>query len=285
MKKSRHYRKETHPEGQEEGRTSMTRRAMLTGGSMAALGAMVGCGHTTMPGRPAPKPPFDIRDSVPDAALDDDCLQCIYDTVNRMVLLIGDIAFIDLFGLPMGSLVPRIAPRISQAAGYGLLRNPDRVEELAGALQSRARESTIADFFISPRSQVAPDTLTLLIQIRREGIQIPLPLSEGRSPEPRRVALEQLVEAAPDLTFQELFTRSKEETPQNVTAAVQSIRIVGLFAWWNNNRCCDRGGGAVPGTDVCVVNTGTWCNLPGPSRSFCSIGSDICVPDNPNGPG
>lgn len=256
---------------------------MLTTGGLTVVAAVIPerVHQATRPQRL----PFDIRDAIPGAENDNECIQCIYDTINRMVVLIGDIPFRDLFRLPLAELIPMIFPRIQEAAGLGLIASQAEVEALVEQLHDMGGSLLIEELFVRSRSQIPFEVLEVLIQLRRNGIRIPLPISRGRDAAMRLVAVRQLLEVAADLTFTDLFIRTRQDTPQSVIEAVHSARAVGLFSWWQNDRCCDQGGGEVPSTDTCVDQDGMWCNLPPPSHSFCSISSDTCPGDTPGEPG
>jgi hypothetical protein len=103
----------------------------------------------------------------------------VYDAINRMVILIGDIPFEQLFTLEMRALVPLVRPQIRVAAIFDLIDDPDEVAELLDELREEASRSTISDFFVLSRVQVPSRTRDLLIALRRRGIKTPLPLSDG----------------------------------------------------------------------------------------------------------
>jgi hypothetical protein len=73
-------------------------------------------------------PPFDVRNGIPEAELDDESIQLLYDAVNRMVVLIGEIPSSRLFLAPICEIGLLVAPRVTIAARYGLLREPALVE-------------------------------------------------------------------------------------------------------------------------------------------------------------
>jgi hypothetical protein len=227
-----------------------------------------------------PRPPFDIRDLVPDAEIDERSTQCIYDTVNLTILLTADVPFQDLFTLPLTVLIPRVLPRIREAARFGLIDHPNRVERLARKLLSQAPDLlTVGDLFVRARTEIPLETLRTVAALRREGIRIPLPVSDGLTgvSQERSDALRGLLVAAPQLTFKDLFVVSHEEAGPSVVSAIRAATTAGLFAWFKNDRCCIIKFGD---EDRCVPHDGTWCNLT-PTRG-CALKADCCPPPTPN---
>lgn len=259
------------------GTATLTRRTVLTGTGLALASLQA----SAPPARAGIELPFDIRTLVEGAEFDDERIQCTYDAINLTAFLVGDIPFSALFRSDMQTLIPLVFPRVQAAAQAGLLEDPAQVELLLLQLQSAAPTGTLGAFFASSRQAMAPALLALLVALRRHGVRIPLPSSQSGARQRARV-ITRLVAHAGTLTFTDLFTRTHEDTPSRARAAVTLARSQGLFSWYANDRCCDRGGGATEGTDACVPETDKWCNLPPPSRSFCSISSDICPGDNPN---
>lgn len=219
---------------------SITRRAILTaaaGGAGAMIAAKASPPKTNAHERHR-TPPFDIRRQAGDTESDDECIQCVYDAINRMVILIGDIPFEQLFTLRMRAFIPLVRPQIRVGAIFDLIDDPEETADVADELREEAGGSTISDFFALSREQVPSRTRNLLIALRRRGIKIPLPLSDGSLTEARSAALQQLISVAPSLTFKRLFTDAQVNTPAPVVAALSAVQALGLFKWFSNDRCC-----------------------------------------------
>lgn len=219
-----------------------------------------------------PKPPFDIRDQVPDAEQDDECIQCVYDAINRMVILIGNISFEQLFTLNVASLSPLVRPQIKIAAKFGLIRDVEEVLDLVDELVKEAGNSTITDFFALGRSAFSQRTVKILIELRRRGIRIPLPASDGSLAPDRFAAVQQLISVGPNLTFTNLFIDAKSSTPASVLGAVSTLQGLGLFAWFKNDRCCR---GFVGASAVCDPFDGKLCIIN--HEGECTLISDECT--------
>jgi hypothetical protein len=255
----------------------LTRRAVLTAAAGAA-GALIAA-KASPPKANAhehhPKPPFDIRRQVGNTESDDECIQCVYDdAINRMVILIGDIPFAQLFTLQMIKLVPLVQPQIRVAATFDLIEDPDEVAELADELSEEASRSTISEFFVLSRDQVPSRTRNLLIALRRQGIKIPLPLSDGSLTNARSDALQQLISVAPDLTFKRLFTDAQVNTPEPVVAALSAVQALGLLGWFKNDRCCK---GMIAAAATMEFFEGGICTLDSEMLN-CSLISTLCAP-------
>jgi len=242
------------------GGLSVTRRALI-------VGTIVGADSLA-----APQLPFDVRTHVPNSAHDDACIQCIYDTINRMVVLIGDLPFNQLFTQPMKEFVPVVRPRILTAASFGLIAHPDQVTTLADILAQQASLSTISDFFASPRSSFSAQIVSAFIALRRQGIRIPVPPSDSALTQDRREAVTQMISVAPTLTFEGLFTTVKETTPEPIIAALTTLQRFGLLAWFKNDRCCH---GHVGAAATCEFAEGKLCILDG-EQLHCTLISDEC---------
>jgi hypothetical protein len=218
--------------------------------------------------------PFDVRTLVPDSDEGDAAVQATYDTINRMVVLIGDIPFSQLFSLPMREFVLRVRPRIQTAASLGLIVDANQITELADTLQNLASESTISSFFASPRSSFSVQAVQTLIALRRHGIRIPVPTAtDDVLTRAREEALIQLSSVAPTLTFQGLFTTAKSLALQPVIVALTTVKQLGLLAWPSNDMCCR---GRIGESAVCEFREGKLNILTGEGLSFCSLISDEC---------
>ena len=258
------------------GEPTTSRRALVAGVGAVVAGLQIGAPAVAGQG-----PAFDIRTLVEDSELDDATIQCTYDAINRTVILVGDLPFTTLLGQPMSGLMPPLQPRVDTAAAAGLMANPGAVHSLFSQLQTNAATATIADFFVKARSGIDPSVMTTLISLRRNGVRIPLPVGTTKESRARAGVIKKLLKDAPELTFLGLFTESHDTLSSKSVSAVANARANGLFSWWDNDRCCDHGGGDANGaTDACVPYTDKWCNLTGQGQAFCSIGSDTCPGDH-----
>jgi hypothetical protein len=217
---------------------------------------------------------FDIRALIPDADQDEARIRAVYDTINRMVVLIGDLPFSVLFSAPLRIVIRHATPSIERAATAGLLPKPDVLAGLALEVSRDASGLTVSDLFSATRAEIPPTLIEALIKIRRSGVQIPIPAFNDRKSSQRRQALERLVALAPELTFRDLFIRSKQDAGVRVANAVARLRTLGLFSWINNDRCCIHSRTRV--SDKCDFQTDKWCNLTGQDGEICSIASQGC---------
>jgi hypothetical protein len=268
----------------DDGGGALTRRAVLQGaGAAIAVGAVgtTGAGATGLRGRAAAaKPPFDIRDHVAHPELASDCVQCVYDDINRMVILVGDIPFRRLFRTPMSQLVPVLRPRVAQAAGFGLIGDPGRVFGLSNELEQGAPRSTIADFYILSRRHVPRGVRDVLLQLRREGIRIPLPNAGGSDSTVRAEVIRRLLRAAPNFTFEKLYTVPKIHTSRAALEAIGFAKANALLGWGKNDYCCaHRVRGPFNQEDACLPQPDSECYLGGSTNSFCTAISDDCPPE------
>ena len=275
----------------EKSRGKLTRRAAIQGAgagiALGAAGTVAGPGRAQRGGAAAAKPPFDIRDLIPDSQLDSAAIQALYDDVNRMVLLVGDIPFRRLFHTPMSRLVPEVAPRIQQAAAFGLMADPAGTLALAGQLQQQAAKQTVGDFFARSRREIGRGVLGILVGLRRQGIRVPLPNSGGDEAKARALVIRRLVRAAPNLTFLDLQARPRTHTSRATRNALHFAKANGLLGWQTNDRCCDHKGfdlGNKVFLDLCRPSTGTFCAYGtgteqthrGVTYGICTAISDDC---------
>ncbi|MGD0830619.1 MAG: hypothetical protein ABR907_06735 [Terracidiphilus sp.] len=206
--------------------------------------------------------PFDIRDRVPESELDEESIQLVYDAVNRMIVLIGEIPFSRLFLAPFRQLAALVEQRVGAAASFGLLREAEQVRHLLRQLSQQSGDATIASFFVSSRDQVAPETSLLLRRLRRHGVRIPLPVSDCTELEARQHVIDELVRVFPDGTFLALFDPRPNQLTPEVRHAIHHARLLGLFSWWVNDRCCRcETYGGLPTDCNCYYSPGNWCHI------------------------
>src|SRR5262249_57890322 len=102
--------------------------------------------------------------------------------INRMNILIGDIPFGQLFKMRMRRLVPLLESRLPTAQQYGLISDPTALQATASALLDKGPRATVSDFYVFARSNFSKKGLRILVDLRREGIRVPLPDSENGTP-------------------------------------------------------------------------------------------------------
>jgi hypothetical protein len=220
--------------------------------------------------------PFDIRELVPGSENDEPRVQLVYDTVNRMVVLIGDVPFRRLFSEPLAALGERVLARADEAVDGGLLDDEAAVREAVARLLTSASELTVGELFCREHHHLRREVVESTIAVRRLGIQIPIP---GRGGERRRESLRRLLRTAPEVTFKDLFVKSGRDVGDETLRAIHAVKRVGLLGWFGNDRCCAKRAGHDGIADLCSPNNGTWCNLTGMDDDLCSIGSDPCPPE------
>jgi hypothetical protein len=265
---------------------AITRRTALKGAGAAVAAGATGAGGllgaAAAVAQTHPKPPYDIRDQVQGSHLDSPAIQAVYDDINRMAILIGDIPFRRLFRAPLRDLVPQIESRIPQAHTYGLISDPVKAEQLAAAMVKRGPRVSIADIYVHPRSDFSNKALKLFVDLRRLGVRIPLPGGEKKEKK-RAEVIRRLMKAAPFFTFLQYYTVAHEDLSTGTRNALAYARQNALLGWGNNDRCC-----AVEKftkLDYCIARAGKFCALapnPKPQEKngvlygFCVDASDRC---------
>lgn len=219
--------------------------------------------------------PFDVRDGIPDADLHDEPVQGVYDAINRMVVLIGNIPFKELFLMPIRQLAAIAKPQVRLAAEFGLLLGRDTVEKLIDDLVATAGSATVGEFYVKSRDQVAPETLLTLRRLRRHGVRIPLPVSDRTNQEARQAALTELLEADPDRTFLSLFQQLAPSSSR-ARKAVRQARQMGLLGWFSNDLCCSK----QEDDESCFECPGGWCVVT--DMGICTDASTPCPGKRPN---
>lgn len=261
----------------------LTRRKAFQGAGGAAL-AIAGAGTAPQalahdPGRP--KPPFDIRDLVPDSAEDSEQVQCYYDTINRSVILAGQIPFKQLFGKPMRWLAPRVDTNVDLAGEYGLLDDPAIVHALLAQLIELAPGLSMGDFFAARRQTVDRPIRDTLLALRNQGVLAPLPTHGRRSERRRRKGLRMVRRYLGEQNMIGYFTTPIDDLTAKERAAIVLGKDVSLMSCGGkNNRCCvNKNKQGHPVKAHCVPMTDKDCGVrarPGPPQ--CLGWSDICNP-------
>lgn len=269
---------------------SQTRRTLLKGAGGTVVGlAGAGLLPTTAGAHDLsrPKPPFDIRDLVSGAEDDNEQIQCYYDTINRSVILAGDIPFQKLFGKPMSWLIPRIEAQVEEAAEFQLLDDPNRVSELLNRLLELAGGQSMTDFFTSHARNIDRGVLDTLIALRQQGVLAPLPTQRSggrrarrRSVRRRRKAIMQVRRRLRKETIRTYLTRPKVDHSPKQRETVMLAKNVSLLSCGNNDRCCKtvkKTPGGSPLKQKCISTANKDCYIAvraGPP--LCTAASDDC---------
>jgi hypothetical protein len=218
----------------------------------------------------------DIRTTIDDALGDPPQVQSNYDAINRTIHLFGPIPLGQLFSQPLGALLPAVLSRLETI--HDCVPAPTDAPAIAVTLQQIAAATgpvPIGQVLSDPGSD--PFVVGLLQQLRDLGLGIPeLPAGPDEAAA-RLAALPGLTSVAGSVTVADLFFKNVTEVSEDTLFALDQGKNSGLVyaAVCNNDKCCVRGGGDIPGTDRCRTQT-QFCNLPPPSRAFCSIASDRC---------
>lgn len=182
------------------------------------------------------KPVFDVRTmkSLAYDGPDNDMIEAAYDTVNRMVILIGDIPFKTLFTSPWIQL--SLSCRIQDAEAAGLLNDPEAVWNAFDVLEASGRMSW-SSYINGDVYREGDDEISLAHRaLDRQGIF--LPHLRGRTSTNKKVmtTLNTLIEKAPELTYFHVLTQSigNLEALDAVRDAVK-LAIIMIPA---NHKCC-----------------------------------------------
>ena len=218
----------------------------------------------------------DIRTTIDDADLDPADIQSNYDAINRTIHVFGPLTLAQVFAQPAGAVLPILLERLETL--NDCVSAPSNAPAIAVTLQQIAAATgpvPIGQVLSNPGTD--PFVAGLLQQLRDLGLGIPeLPVTPGEAAA-RLAALPGLTSVAGSVTVADLFFKNVTEVSDAQLFAIDEGKTSGLVfaAVCNNDKCCRTGGGPVPGTDACNTHT-KFCNLPPPSRAFCSIASDKC---------
>ncbi len=140
-----------------------------------------------------------------DPATENRVNQATYDTINLMVLLIGDQTFQKMFSEPFSELFGRLRERVGTAAESRLMEHPNRVKERFRYLECAGGLT----FVEAVRGSYAAhegvhDTLRRLM--REDGIHFPFLTGEERHDFAARKALDGLLNsAAGSQTYRDVY--------------------------------------------------------------------------------
>jgi hypothetical protein len=106
-------------------------------------------------------------------------------------------------------------------------------------------------------------------------VRIPLPVSDQTRQDARQQVINQLVHVYPEGTFLALFDLKSNQPTAHVHKAIRQARLLGLFGWFANDRCCRcEMEGDTPTDCDCFESSGKWCKLT--DQGLCMGASDLC---------
>jgi hypothetical protein len=220
---------------------------------------------------------FDIRTKVHSQEKENALVEASYDMVNRMVELLRDISFRDLFTQQWHDLIPRIRSNAERLAARE--DGPHLLPSVAAVLSALATLEIYADgsfrtVRFEPEASSFVEIGSALHNLWRLGVYLPYTGGEARA-EP---VVEHLLAVAPDLTYRDLFDRPKREFPKEVGEAVRAALRAGVLYEPVMNYCCfeDRFG-----NESCIFRLDHVCCCSGSSStgscaSGCALASDPC---------
>ncbi|HZT41799.1 MAG TPA: hypothetical protein VFA07_06400 [Chthonomonadaceae bacterium] len=201
-----------------------------------------------------------------------DRLQADFDTIDRMVALIGDIPFEELFARPLAVVLTRIQANVCRARP-GLIKHPGEVQELLDALVEMTGDRSFCELVHCKRGEYPEGVDTALYTlVQRHGIHFPL--TNYYRPKNYRRALRDLIEYAGKRTYLDVFRKCQCKLPQNEKSALYYAwkeRLIQLgdssFCCNTNNKCqAAPSGSCVNGTNGCVPGYTTCGASPLPRR-------------------
>jgi hypothetical protein len=207
---------------------------------------------------------FDVR-TQPSLAYDgieNDMTEAAYDTVNRMMVLMGDIPFGELFTTPWVKL--SLSCRVPDLHAAGLLNDPAAVYSAFDVLEAAGQSSWSSYINGDVYREGDDDISKALASMNRQGIYLPRLHPVASKNKRSMIALNELVDVASDLTYFQLFTESISDYAR--LDAVRNAIKCSIIALPPNGKCCN-------------ISTGK-CQASGdPSTScyFCGAGSGTTI--------
>ena len=170
-------------------------------------------------------------------------IEAAYDTVNRMMLLIGDIPFGKLFTTPWVQL--SLTCNVPDAQAAGLLNDPAAVYNAFDQLEaagSMSWQSYINGDIYREGDDAVGEALKVL---NRQGIILPRLYAKPSTNKKTMLALNELIEKAPELTYMGVFTESIPDYSklEAVRAAIRH-EVPGVPP---NGKCCNADAGICQG--------------------------------------
>jgi hypothetical protein len=252
-------------------KTTLSRRLVLA----SPLAAMLAVPKRARAGQL----PFDVRRQVPGSEDDAECIQCVYDSINRTVILLGDVPFGELFSTPLAELAEQLSPRLETLLEVGLLDDPQRVRDITAELVKAKPGVTIGNCFTSTHESFGFNNVATVVALRREGINIPIPAVMKKVAKQRAAVLRAMVQVAPKMTYRGIVEMAHEDHSGRYLKLLGSAKALAMCPDQGpNDRCCMR---LRNGTDGCVSNQGTFCAVAvdingNPRPGLCSGMSDRC---------
>ncbi len=222
----------------------------------------------------------DIRTTIEGADLDPPPIQQNYDAVNRTIHIFGPLPFGQLMTSSVGELMPFFNNRLGtlNQCVPGNTVDPAQIALVLEQLSFVAGPMPIGQMLVFDPG-MDPAIAGLLGELRNLGIGVPEEPTDPTQVAQRQAALAMLIADAGGVRVADLFFKNGQQVSPVEMFALMNGKDSGLLAsgWCDNDKCCDPEGGPIPGTAACLDET-RWCNLPPPSRAFCSIASDLCSP-------
>jgi hypothetical protein len=214
---------------------------------------------------------FEVRHLVRDAEKDNAIVQATYDTVNRMVALIGDVSFEDLFTTPWGPLMQRLTGNVDQIHARGLLSEAGAptVREQLYRMGEDFPEFTFATFGGQHTLEGGEAVLDALMELWRHGVYFGY---AGGDPVLQEI-LADLLDRAPGLTYCHVFTTPKAAVTEDVVDAILAALEAGLLFEAINNRCCNE---RVMPNDCKTRFFNAMCYCAANSTGACGTTADVC---------
>jgi len=218
---------------------------------------------------------FDVRRLVKtrDVTRDNILVQAGYDTVNRMVGLIGDVSFHDLFLTPWQTLMPRLVANVDRIEGRGA--DGETVCAQLSLLGAKYPQLTFATFGWQPSPGVEDEGRSALEELWRQGIHLGFAGGDAE----QTAALTRLLALAPAMTYHHVVTLPASSVSPEAGCAVRTAMATGLMFLAPNNYCCYTN----PVTHVknCRYQPSKACTCAdtgqiGTCGGDCTVGSNSC---------
>jgi len=216
------------------------------------------------------KPPFDVRDLMPNQCRSSDIVEAGYDAINRMMILMGDIPFDRLFTARWGELFPELIQAIDTAQHFDLIRDADIVMESFERLQE-FEEVSWRSHVHGEHADSEEEIRAIHVDLLAQGIYFPfLRVCPCTSAVVQR-ALSTLLahEELSNLTYRDLFVSSLPCSELTTLRPIIRAAIrTGIVFSNPNGLCCDEG------SSKCVVGLVS-DNCVGPTCN--ALNSDMCT--------
>jgi hypothetical protein len=180
---------------------------------------------------------FNIRStpSLQYDGLENDMVEAAYDTVNRMMILMGDIPFGEFLAMPWVKL--SLSCRVPDMHAAGLLNDPAAVYAAFDVLEA-AGQMSFSSYINGDVYRDGTDTISLALRtLNRQGILLPTLRSKPNTNKKTVLALNDIVSLASDLTYFSVFTESIPDYAR--LDAVRAAMKQEIFALPPNSKCCD----------------------------------------------